>query len=79
MTKWQIIKIILGALAPLLGLNLLMLAGATAQTLGVLTFFFFDGLVPYRWWLIVGGTAVILVGIVGTKIYARKMQDKSEE
>lgn len=43
------------------GLKLLSFVGATANTVGFLTFFFWEGLVPYRWQLILGGTAIIAV------------------
>jgi hypothetical protein len=46
----------------LLALKLLSLLGATLNTLGFLTFFFFDGLQPWRWPLIGGGVLLIALG-----------------
>jgi len=44
-----------------LALKLVALAGATANTVGFLTFFFFESLREYRWPLIIGGVLVIAV------------------
>jgi hypothetical protein len=40
-------------------LKLVALAGALANTVGFLTFFFLDSLRRYRWPLIIGGVIVI--------------------
>ncbi len=53
----------------------LTLVGACAQTLGVLTFFFFDGLAPRRWPLIVGGTMLIAIGQLVIKFLVAKPND----
>ncbi|TDR87199.1 hypothetical protein [Enterovirga rhinocerotis] len=57
---------------PIFLLKLLSLAGSIASTLGFLTFFFFEGLVPYRWWLIGGGTALVLVAELLVRSYAQR-------
>ena len=65
-------------------LKLVGLAGATANTLGFLTFFFFDSLRPYRWPLILGGMIVIaaselLVYLLAKRAAAADAADASPE
>ena len=61
------------SIALLLTLKILSLVGATLNTLGFLTFFFFDGLAPWRWHLIVGGVALIAVAELASRALARRM------
>jgi uncharacterized BrkB/YihY/UPF0761 family membrane protein len=51
--------------------KILTLVGATAQTIGVITFFALESLVPYRWPLIIGGTLVIIVSELAQQAFAR--------
>ncbi len=58
----------LGVLWPGMLMRLLSLIASIASVVGVLTFFFFDGLVPYRWWLIVGGgLGAFVFGLIGDR------------
>lgn len=41
-----------------LALKIVGLIGATLNTLGFISFFFFESLYPYRWWLI--GIGIVL-------------------
>ena len=60
-------------LLALLLLKLLTLIGATLNTLGFLTFFFFDGLQPWRWHLIGGGLLLIAVAELAVWWLARRL------
>ena len=62
----------------LLALRLVALAGALLNTLGFLTFFFFDGLQPWRWHLIGGGLVLIALGELGARALARRSARRAE-
>lgn len=62
------------ALLPLLIGKSVTLAGAVTQTIGVLTFLTFESLVPYRWHLILGGTALIAVSEGAIWLFYRRRQ-----
>ncbi len=50
-------------------MRILSLIAAAASVVGVLTFFFFESLVPYRWWLIgLGSAGSFLFGLIGDRI-----------
>lgn len=57
--------------------KLLTLIGAIAQTIGALTFITFESLVPYRWPLIVGGTALIIVSEVALRAFGSYLTQKA--
>ncbi|KAG1651155.1 NADH-quinone oxidoreductase subunit E 1 [Nymphon striatum] len=59
--------------------KLLTLIGSVASTLGVVTFFFFESLAPYRWWLIIGGIGLNLIVIFAEQALARKWAEIEDE
>jgi hypothetical protein len=48
---------------PLFAIKFVTLIGSIVSTLGVVTFFFFNDLEPYRWWLILGGIGLSVIAI----------------
>lgn len=50
------------SLFTLLAVKIVSFIGATLNTVGFLTFFLWPSLVPYRWHMIVGGIALIVIG-----------------
>jgi hypothetical protein len=54
-------------------MKLVTLAGAVTQTVGFLTFFTLESLLPYRWPLLLGGTAVIMLSESLQYLIARKL------
>lgn len=60
-------------LMTLLALKIVSLAGATLNTLGFLSFFMFDSLQPWRWYLIGGGLLLIAAGELAARALARRM------
>jgi hypothetical protein len=49
-----------------------------ASTVGFLTFFFLEGLAPYRWHLIIGGTAVLVVCELASRFVLKRFIAKAE-
>ena len=45
----------------LIYLKIATLLGAIAQTVGFIGLFFFEALDPWKWHLLIGGTAVVIV------------------
>jgi hypothetical protein len=72
-------KIVAIAAAPFLALKLIGFIGASASTLGVLTFFFFESLVPYRWALIIGGTALSALAMFAEAAYSKRVLAKQDD
>jgi uncharacterized membrane protein YqjE len=60
----------------LLAIKLLSLVGAILNTVGFLTFFFWPSIAQYRWHLIVGGIAVIVVAEIASR-WLVKTSDKA--
>jgi hypothetical protein len=57
----------------LFAFKLLSFIGATLNTVGFLTFFFWEGLAPYRWHLILGGLVLIALGEFASRWLAKRM------
>ena len=53
--------------------KVLTLIGGIARTVGVITFFTLESLAPYRWPLILGGTALIIVSEVALQAFGRRL------
>ena len=60
---WQFIAIII--------LRLFGLVGVCISTLGVVGFFAFDGLEPYKWHLLTWGIALVVVSEVAVQVWVR--------
>jgi cellulose synthase/poly-beta-1,6-N-acetylglucosamine synthase-like glycosyltransferase len=58
----------------LLTTKLFSLLGATLNTVGFLTFFFWESLEPYRWKMIIGGIAIIVVSELCGYLITRNMK-----
>lgn len=54
-------------------LRILSLIGATLNTVGFITFFFWESLAPYRWPMIIGGILLIVLAEVAAHFYAKKL------
>ena len=54
------------------------LIGATLNTVGFATFFIWDSLAKYRWEMIIGGLALIIVSEGVAYYLAKKMVKESE-
>jgi hypothetical protein len=64
----------MGYLVAKLVLNLVSLVGATLNTIGFLTFFFWESLQPYRWQLILSGLALIIVADIIDRFLLKKIR-----
>jgi hypothetical protein len=64
----------MGYLVAKLLLNLVSLVGAILNTIGFLTFFFWESLQPYRWQLILGGIALIVVADIIDRFLLKKIR-----
>jgi hypothetical protein len=64
----------MGYLVTKLLLNLISLVGAILNTIGFLTFFFWESLQPYRWQLILGGIALIVVADIIDRFLLKKIR-----
>lgn len=53
-------------------LKLVTLAGSTATTLWLISFFAFESLAAYRWELLLGGIALVALGEGGSYLLARR-------
>jgi len=58
-------------LALILALKVVSFCGATLNTAGFLTFFFWPSIAPYRWHMIIGGVALIVVSELAVRGFAR--------
>lgn len=54
-------------------LKLITLVGAIAQTTGLVAFFAFESLFPWRWHLLLGGTALVLLSEGASYLVARRL------
>jgi hypothetical protein len=63
----------------LLGLKIVSFVGATLNTVGFLTFFFWASLAPYRWHMILGGIALIGVAELLTRVLVKKSAEAEGE
>jgi hypothetical protein len=57
----------------LLALKLVTLVAAIAQTAGFIAFFALDSLFPWRWHLLLGGTALILLSEGASYLLVRRL------
>jgi hypothetical protein len=64
----------MNSLLLILALKLASLVGAALNTLGFLTFFFWPSIAPYRWYLIIGGIALIAISELASKRVARSAE-----
>jgi glucose uptake protein GlcU len=64
----------MGYLVTKLLLNLVSLVGAILNTIGFLTFFFWESLQPYRWQLIIGGIVLIVVADIIDRFLLKKIR-----
>jgi len=62
----------------LLVLKLVTFLAATAQTVGFIGLFAFESLDPYKWPLLIGGTAAIVISEGLTYLLAKRMQRQGE-
>lgn len=58
--------------------KLFTLVGAILNTVGVLTFFFWVSLEPYRWKMIIGGLALIIISELIGHLFLKKMIKNTE-
>jgi hypothetical protein len=63
----------------LLSLKIVSFVGATLNTVGFLTFFFWASLAPYRWHMIVGGMVLIGVSELLTRLLVKKSVEAGGE
>ncbi len=52
--------------------------GAILNTVGFLTFFFWEALKPYRWQMIVGGLILIIIAELIGRFIIKKITDDTE-
>jgi glucose uptake protein GlcU len=64
----------MGYLVAKLLLNLVSLVGAILNTIGFLTFFFWESLQPHRWQLIIGGIVLIVVADIIDHFLLKKIR-----
>ncbi len=60
------------------GLRLLSFFGATLNTVGFLTFFFWPSLEPYRWHMILAGIALILIASLLERFLIKRMNSEPD-
>jgi uncharacterized membrane protein len=63
----------MGQIATLMALKVVTLLAATAQTAGVIGFFAFESLDPYKWQLLIGGTIAIAISEGLSYLLAKRM------
>ena len=61
----------------LLAFKVLSFIGATLHTVGLLTFFFWQSLEPYRWHMILGGIALISVSELLSYFFIKRIKGES--
>ena len=54
-------------------LKIVSFLGATLNTVGFFTFFFWESLAPYRWKMIIGGVTLIIISELAGHILTQKM------